>query len=214
MRVDAKAVHRRPRPPGDEAGHRPAGDGRHGLLGYGAPGNDNPIPPSWPAAYTHEAPKRDVAKAKELLAEAGYPNGIDIDLNTAEGSPGMVKMAEAYQQMAAEAGIRVNLIQNPANSYWDTVWNKRALLHHRLVGAHAGAGPLVHFPRSRRRSTSRTGTGMTTTRCSSRRPASSTKRNAPRLYNEAQKMLTEEGGDDHPVLHQDGRGDAVDLQRL
>lgn len=95
------------------------------LLGYGEAGNDNPVPPSWPAAYTHEAPKRDVAKAKALLAEAGYPNGLDVDLNTAEGSPGMLKMAEAYQQMAAEAGIRVNLIQNPADSYWDTVWNKR-----------------------------------------------------------------------------------------
>jgi peptide/nickel transport system substrate-binding protein len=95
------------------------------MLGHAEVGNDNPVPPSWPAAYTHEAPKRDVAKAKQLLAEAGYPNGIDIDLNTAEGSPGMLKMAEAYQQMAAEAGIRINLIQNPADSYWDTVWNKR-----------------------------------------------------------------------------------------
>jgi peptide/nickel transport system substrate-binding protein len=95
------------------------------LLGFGEPGNDNPVPPSWPAAYTHDAPKRDVAKAKELLTEAGYPNGIDLDLYTGEGSPGLVKMAEAYQQMAADAGIRVNLIQNPADSYWDTIWNKK-----------------------------------------------------------------------------------------
>jgi peptide/nickel transport system substrate-binding protein len=34
-------------------------------------------------------------------------------------------MAEAYAQMAAEAGIRVNLIQNPADSYWSSVWNQK-----------------------------------------------------------------------------------------
>jgi peptide/nickel transport system substrate-binding protein len=99
------------------------------LLGFGEPGNDNPVPPSSAAAYTHELPKRDVAKAQQLLAAAGYPNGIDIDLYTGEGSPGLVKMAEAYQQMAADAGIRVNLIQNPADSYWDTVWNKKPFFH-------------------------------------------------------------------------------------
>jgi peptide/nickel transport system substrate-binding protein len=95
------------------------------LLGFGEAGNDNPVPPSWPAAYTHEPAKRDVEKAKQLLADAGYKNGIDVDLYTGEGSPGLVKMAEAYQQMAADAGIRINLIQNPADSYWDTIWNKK-----------------------------------------------------------------------------------------
>jgi len=33
-------------------------------------------------------------------------------------------MAQVYQQMAAEAGITVNVINNPADSYWDVVWMK------------------------------------------------------------------------------------------
>src|SRR3546814_18682742 len=61
----------------------------------------------------------------KLLAEAGYPDGIDIDLFTAEGIPGMVKFSEVFQQMATPAGIRINLINNPADSYWDQIWLKR-----------------------------------------------------------------------------------------
>jgi len=48
----------------------------------------------------------DQAKAKKLLAEAGYPNGIDITwllLNTTEYK----QIAEAVQSMMAEVGIRL-----------------------------------------------------------------------------------------------------------
>jgi peptide/nickel transport system substrate-binding protein len=95
------------------------------LLGFGEPGNDNPVPPSWPSAFTSEPLARDVEKAKALLAEAGYPDGLDIDLYTAEGIPGMVKFAEAYKAMAADAGININLINTPPDSYWDDVWMKK-----------------------------------------------------------------------------------------
>lgn len=95
------------------------------MLGFAEPGNDNPVPPSWDTAFTQEIPKPDVEKAKKLLAEAGYANGIDIDLFTAEGIPGMLKFTEVFQQMAAQAGIRINLINNPPDSYWDQIWLKR-----------------------------------------------------------------------------------------
>jgi peptide/nickel transport system substrate-binding protein len=95
------------------------------MLGFAEPGNDNPVPPAWGSAYTHDVPPQDIEKAKQLLAEAGYPNGIDIDLFTAEGIPGMVKFSEVFQQMAVPAGIRINLINNPADSYWDEIWLKR-----------------------------------------------------------------------------------------
>ena len=48
----------------------------------------------------------DVAKAKKLLTEAGYPNGVDITwvlLNTTEYK----QLAEAIQAMMADAGIRI-----------------------------------------------------------------------------------------------------------
>ena len=94
------------------------------LLGFGEPGNDNPVPPTWASAWTNEPRQRDIEKAKALLAEAGK-EGLTIDLYTAEAIPGMVKMAEAYSQMAAEAGITVNVITTPAESFWDDVWLKQ-----------------------------------------------------------------------------------------
>ncbi len=92
------------------------------LLGNGIVGNDNPVAPNNPLAYRDDAIPRDVERARELLAEAGYPDGIDIDLNTSDAGPGYVMLAQLYQQMAADAGIRVNIVMSPVDSYWDNVW--------------------------------------------------------------------------------------------
>lgn len=94
------------------------------LLGNGIPGNDNPVAPNNPLAFRSDAIARDVEKARALLAEAGHPDGISIDLNTADAGPGYVMLAQVYQQMAAEAGITVNIVNNPADSYWDVIWMK------------------------------------------------------------------------------------------
>ena len=34
-------------------------------------------------------------------------------------------MVQAYQQMASEAGIKINIINQPAGEYWDTIWLKQ-----------------------------------------------------------------------------------------
>ena len=39
--------------------------------------------------------------------------------------PGTMAMVQAYQQMASEAGIKVNIINEPAGEYWDTIWLKQ-----------------------------------------------------------------------------------------
>ena len=95
------------------------------LVGIGEMGNDNPVPPSWPSAYTSEIKQQDIDLAKQLLAEAGYADGLQIDLYTADALPGLLKVAQVYQQMAAEAGIEVNLQVTPAESYWDDIWMQR-----------------------------------------------------------------------------------------
>jgi peptide/nickel transport system substrate-binding protein len=98
------------------------------LLGYGSPGNDNPVPPSSADAYRTDIIPRDIEKAKQLLAEAGYPNGLSVDLYTSNSYAAMVPIAQLYQQMAADAGIKVNIIMSPADSYWNAVWLKRPFL--------------------------------------------------------------------------------------
>lgn len=98
------------------------------LLGFGEPGADNPVPVPNPASYVKEAPKQDIELAKKLLAEAGYADGLKFDLYTAEGVPGMVRMAQVYAEMAKPAGIEVNVIVTPAESFWDDVWLKQSIV--------------------------------------------------------------------------------------
>ncbi len=96
------------------------------LLGYGEPGADNPVPVGNPNSYVKEAPKQDIEKAKALLAEAGHKDGLKFDLYTAEGVPGMVRMAQVYAEQAKAAGIDINVIVTPAESFWDDVWLKQS----------------------------------------------------------------------------------------
>ena len=98
------------------------------LLGFGEPGADSPVPLTNAAAHVSEAPKQDIERAKQLLAEAGHPDGLSFDLYTAEGVPGMVRMAQVFAEMAKPAGININVIVTPAESYWDEVWLKKPIL--------------------------------------------------------------------------------------
>jgi peptide/nickel transport system substrate-binding protein len=98
------------------------------LLGFGEPGADNPVPLGTPASFTEAAPTRDIDRAKQLLAEAGHPDGLKIDLYTAEGVPGMVRMAQVFAEQAKEAGFEINVIVTPADSYWDDTWLKQPFL--------------------------------------------------------------------------------------
>jgi peptide/nickel transport system substrate-binding protein len=52
---------------------------------------------------------RDVNKAKQLLAEAGYPNGFDIELAYPAGAHPQEEIAQKIQRDLAEVGIRVTL---------------------------------------------------------------------------------------------------------
>jgi peptide/nickel transport system substrate-binding protein len=53
-------------------------------------------------------PARDLPAARRLLAEAGYPGGIDLDLELRSG-----RRAEELRHQLAEAGIRVRLVERP-----------------------------------------------------------------------------------------------------
>lgn len=57
----------------------------------------------------------DIAKAKQLLAAAGHPNGIDVELWVSQ-TPPFPKVAETIQANLADAGIRVKIVQRDASS--------------------------------------------------------------------------------------------------
>jgi peptide/nickel transport system substrate-binding protein len=60
--------------------------------------------------YDEALPKYpfDLNKAKQLMQEAGFPNGIDITM-TEPSRSAEIRVAEVAQQMWAQAGIRVGI---------------------------------------------------------------------------------------------------------
>jgi peptide/nickel transport system substrate-binding protein len=69
------------------------------------------IPPSLEGAdTTRQAYAFDVNRAKQLLAEAGHANGIDVELWTPT-TPIYVRIAEAIQGYLSAAGIRAKIVQ-------------------------------------------------------------------------------------------------------
>ncbi|NUR27252.1 MAG: ABC transporter substrate-binding protein [Catenulispora sp.] len=61
----------------------------------------------------------DPAKAKQLLADAGFPNGIDVTLDLPGTATGKAQ-GEAIQESLGKAGIRVKLNEVPSSSFWST----------------------------------------------------------------------------------------------
>ena len=88
------------------------------LQGRGQPGNDQPVTPGAPFWGNVPPYPFDIAKAKALLAEAGYPDGFETTLATSDARPGMVETATVFQEMAKAAGVKITLKQIPADNYW------------------------------------------------------------------------------------------------
>lgn len=97
------------------------------LQGRGVVGNDQPLPPKHPFAAELAAYELDIERAKALLAEAGYPDGLELTLYTADLRPGMVASAIAFQEMVKAAGITVQIEQVPGSNYWSEHWMQSAL---------------------------------------------------------------------------------------
>jgi peptide/nickel transport system substrate-binding protein len=92
------------------------------LFGQGSIAADIPIPPTDAHATGLEAPAYDPERAKELLDQAGFPDGLEVTLHTSTISAQMVDMAIAFKESAAAAGIEITIQQAPEDSYWSDVW--------------------------------------------------------------------------------------------
>lgn len=92
--------------------------------GEGVIGANVHVSPTQPDYFPLEPVARDVEKAKALLAEAGYKDGLDIEI-TLGNTQGKWEQdtAQVLQQNLAEAGIRLKLNVLPASQYWP-VWDK------------------------------------------------------------------------------------------
>ncbi|MBN3755417.1 ABC transporter substrate-binding protein [Paraburkholderia sp. Tr-20389] len=81
-------------------------------------GNDSPFAPAFPSSDAGVPQRRiDVAKAKQLLAQAGVPNGFDVTLTT-EKYMEIPDLAVVVQNYAKAVGIRINLKVESQSQYY------------------------------------------------------------------------------------------------
>ena len=89
-----------------------------------------PVAPSmgdWAIDVTkEELYQKNNDKAKQLLAEAGYPDGFEIVITTASTYPDMVDTAQLLQQQWKEIGVKATIKQIEWGDYIDTWSNKKA----------------------------------------------------------------------------------------
>lgn len=92
--------------------------------GLGVAGEDHPVSPIHPEYVPLPLPPRDVEKAKQLLAEAGYPDGIDLTIQTVNDPTWESAIALAMREQLAECDINLNVEVLPGGTYWErwTTW--------------------------------------------------------------------------------------------
>jgi peptide/nickel transport system substrate-binding protein len=95
------------------------------FKGQAVVGNDSPFAPNFASRNT-SVPQRvkNIAKAKQLLAQAGVPNGFSTPLLT-ETTQEMPQFAQIIKQSAAQIGVNISLtVETPTKYYGDSVFGK------------------------------------------------------------------------------------------
>lgn len=92
------------------------------FLGYGQLGNDliTPRDPSSPGGLPQRT--RDLERARGLLVEAGYPDGVDVTLHTTTSYPGMEAAATVFAEQLAAIGMRARVEVAPPDTYFVDVF--------------------------------------------------------------------------------------------
>ena len=93
------------------------------LRGYGSIGNDIPINAAY-ALFSDDLPQRDYDpdKARYHYKKSGHSGKVLLQVSNAAFS-GAEDAAVLYQQHAKRAGIDLDIKREPADGYWDKVWN-------------------------------------------------------------------------------------------
>ncbi len=91
--------------------------------GLGSAGEHHHVSPIHPEYAKLPPFQRDVARAKKLLADAGYPNGIDVEIACKPDPPWELLAVQGMVEQWKDAGIRVKINVMPSTQYWE-VWTK------------------------------------------------------------------------------------------
>jgi peptide/nickel transport system substrate-binding protein len=97
------------------------------LRGFGTVGNDTPIGPTY-RYFNNDLPQRayDPEKAKFHMKKAGMSDHV-FKLHAADAAfAGAVDAAILYSENAKKAGINIEVVREPNDGYWSSVWMKKS----------------------------------------------------------------------------------------
>jgi peptide/nickel transport system substrate-binding protein len=106
------------------------------YFGEGLQGQEFHVYSNHPEYCNKPIPEYNPEKAKQLLADAGYPNGLDVTIAVGTGWADIVSYAEILKEDAAPAGFNITLNTMPNSQYWEqwtevdlgvTPWTHRPL---------------------------------------------------------------------------------------
>lgn len=106
------------------------------YFGQGLQGQDTHVYQKHPEYCEKPTPAYDPERARHLLKEAGYPDGLDVNLAVGSDWTDVVRYAEVLKQDAAPAGFRITIQTMPTSQYWEkwtevdlgiTPWTHRPL---------------------------------------------------------------------------------------
>lgn len=88
-----------------------------GSLGFGLVGNGTPVGPLYGDYSLDQQPEHDPARAKELLVDAGYEDGLDIKLTVMNWGP-LPAAATTFKDQMKAIGVNVDLQMVPVDVYY------------------------------------------------------------------------------------------------
>jgi peptide/nickel transport system substrate-binding protein len=92
--------------------------------GLGSEGVDTPINEVYRFHRKLALKRPDIAQAKRLLAEAGYPNGLTATLVASDRPKTRAQLGVAIREMAKPAGFTINVQTMAHATFLDQVWKK------------------------------------------------------------------------------------------
>ncbi|MCF7890842.1 twin-arginine translocation signal domain-containing protein [Candidatus Bipolaricaulota bacterium] len=98
------------------------------LSGYGHVGHDHPIDNIYEWFTDLGTRERNIDKAKELLAQAGYQDGLNVDLHYPTNVFPCQDTVLKFQRMVKPAGINVRLSGTTSDVYYSKYWLKANMM--------------------------------------------------------------------------------------
>ncbi|MBC8038089.1 MAG: ABC transporter substrate-binding protein, partial [Rhizobiales bacterium] len=93
------------------------------VKGVGSAAEHHHVSPVHPDYKKIDTMARNIEEAKKLLAEAGHPDGIDVEINCKPDPTWEQVAVESMVEQWKEAGIRAKITVLPSNKFWE-VWDK------------------------------------------------------------------------------------------